>query len=180
MNEDLFGHYEAATLIVTGSSLLEDNYSVEFHNIITKEMEKELKRLLRELGCKTKCILLVDTSKQTKSDTILGRSQDQSFCYGAFLKGDLCVVSDSTYLIRRYLRHRFNIDYDEENYIQLNSRIEYDDSSSVIARGDKLVDRRIKVDAFAVVEEGETNPEYIFEWPGLYIASVGMIFLLTK
>lgn len=100
IDSDAFGNYEVAKLFVTGGFVKTIKYNRMYDYIITTEMTKEFKRLIREKTHRTKFNLIVDThTKDTISQTAKFKFRSKSFCYNTFLKGDLRIVASATYLM---------------------------------------------------------------------------------
>jgi hypothetical protein len=106
--------------------------------MIITEMEKELKRLIREKNYRTKFELLIDTgTKQQEQSKYTTNPGYKHFCYDAFTKGDLRVVASTTYILGSD---------DDSAYITLGDLLQFSHNrSGLIIRGEELNDTKIKI-----------------------------------
>lgn len=133
-NDNIFGFYEIANLFVTGK-FLEPNYYSEFYQfIITTEARKACEQLIFESIYRTKVDICIDSNTS-------GSLEKKCFCYDTFLKGELCVVSSSTYFI-----HLPEIRVDKDwTSVEIDSAIKCGFSSSLMLQGERLLDKTIQV-----------------------------------
>jgi hypothetical protein len=135
-----FGYFETARLFVTGSFLKILYYSSIYDHMIITEMEKELKRLIREKTYRTKFGLLINTSSEQQNASIPTSIGFKYFCYDDFTKGDLRVVANTTYTLSLY-------DSISVSNSALSHLLKFSGNrSGFVIRGEELRDKRIKID----------------------------------
>lgn len=96
LNLDIFGHYDIALLIITGNCLSIKKFNEGYHRIVTQEISRTLKELIREKTYRTKFRISVDTCRQGQPSPTMPSKQDL-FCYTRFAKGELRIVSGTLF-----------------------------------------------------------------------------------
>lgn len=140
-NDELFGDFWITHLFVTGQIFKNEDCHKAYHRFITTELKKEFKEQRVSKGFEIKYDVHVNTCCQQQSrNKVAVPNPRVHFCYDDFAKGELAVVSSSTYLLKA------NSNKDRDNvYISIPTPISYGNSSSLLLRGDRLVEKRFKM-----------------------------------
>lgn len=147
VDENIFGHYDIANLLVTGGLLKTKEYNSAYHYMVTSEIKKELKKLILEYTYRTKLTLRIDTHQDMHSNTS-NTSRNTSkipFCYHIFSEGNLRIVSSTSYSFTGEIKVPHNKHRSPKFGITGASMEHNDGGHSLIRRGDSLTEKRFKV-----------------------------------
>lgn len=100
MDEDAFGHFEVATLFITGNFLPIKQYNDIYNKVIITEMKNELDLKTSKYTYKTKFKLYIKTCSNTQTklqNTLVGSEHIKPFCFDIFAIGELRKVASKTY-----------------------------------------------------------------------------------
>lgn len=138
-NNDIFGHYEIAKLFITGSFLQLNEYNDIYHYIVVTETRKICRQLIRENTYKTGLDICISTSTAKLNLPPVKKG----FCYDNFMRGELRIVSSSTYFA--YLSECRIKDMPYWYYGEIDSPVKCGFSSSIMLRGEEIHNKRIQV-----------------------------------
>lgn len=122
--------------------------------MVTTEIRRICQQLIRKNSYRTKLDICISTNQLQGSNinSVIPLEQ-KCFCYDTFLKGELRIVSSSTYFVHLAQKNLL-VPYLELGKIDNSINCGY--SSSILLRGDELFDRRLQVKAsFGYLLQGD-------------------------
>lgn len=144
-NKDIFGYYEIAELFITGRFLEMNNYCASYHQLIHMESKKICLQLIEKNTYRTKLDISISTTRGSDSNSNVAFDQEMKcFCYETFEKGEIRIVSSSTYFVCVPYATRVLNSLKHE---RLGSSVTCGYSHGILIRGQELCDRTIEVKA---------------------------------
>lgn len=142
VNSDIFGYYWISNLFLTGHIFEYEKHTTLLHDIVFKELKRELKDMDSSNGFMIPCIIHINPccQKQSIPRRLILTTKSAPFCYDEFIDGSLSAISSSAYFLRAKAEKNR-----DEFYVSICSPIRFGGSSSLLLRGEQLLEKRFKM-----------------------------------